>query len=326
MKRRDLLGLLCGAAFFWPLAARAQQSLPLIGFLHDASLNDNRPQVSAFWEGMVAAGFGENRNVAVDYRWTEGRDELLPALATDLVRRDIAVLVTGGGIEAVAAAKRATATIPIVFVTSADPVGSGIIASLSDPGGNVTGVSLAAPELLAKRLEVLHKIVPQLTNITALVNPENPNFAVQRQYLADSAKRLGIQIPVVNATKEADIGPIFDDLAQRQVAALVVANDGFLNSQRDQLLALTAHLKLAAAFGNQEFVAAGGLVSYGPSSIDAYQQAGTYAGRILKGEKPADMPVSNPIEFELAVNLRTAKSLGLTIPPVLLATADQVIE
>jgi putative ABC transport system substrate-binding protein len=325
MKRRELLGILGGAAI-WPLSARAQQSAPVIGFLHNASLAANRPQVSAFWEGMELTGFAEHRNVAVEYGWAEGHDDLLPGLASNLVRQNVKVIVAGGGDNAVMAAKRATATIPIVFISGSDPVRSGFVASLSHPGDNITGLSLATPELLAKRLEILHKLAPQLASLAALVNPENPNIEVQLQYLADTARRIGIPIPVVNATQEADIGPALDELAQRGVTALAVANDGFLNSQRDRLLALTTRLRIAAAFGNQEFVAAGGLMSYGPSSVDAYQQAGTYAGRILKGEKPADLPVQNPIAFELAINLKTAKSLGLTVPTALLATADQMIE
>ena len=300
--------------------------MPVIGFLNSASLAANRPQVSAFWEGMELAGFAEHRNVMVDYRWGEGHDDLLPSLASDLVRHDVTVIVAGGGDKAVMAAKRATATIPIVFICGSDPVRSGFVTSLNQPDDNMTGLSLATPELLAKRFELLHELAPQLSNFAALVNPENSNIAVQLQYLKDSTRRTGIPVPIVNASKDAEFGAAFDELARRRVTALVVANDGFLNSQRDLLLALTARLGVAAAFGNQELVAAGGLMSYGPSSIDAYQQAGTYVGRILKGEKPADLPVQNPIEFELAINLKTARSLGLDIPQSLIATADQVIE
>jgi putative ABC transport system substrate-binding protein len=299
--------------------------MPVIGFLHDASIAANRPQMSAFWEGMQVAGFSEHRNVAAEYRWAEGHDELLPGLAIDLARQNVAVIVAGGE-RAVMAAKGATGTIPIVFVSGADPVRSRFVASQSHPGGNTTGLSLASPELLAKRFELLHEFAPQLTNIAALVNLENANIDVQLRYLTDSTRRIGIPVRVVSAAGQAGVVPAFDAIAQDRVTALVVANDGFLNSQRDPLLALTTRLSIAAAFGNQEFVAAGGLMSYGPSSVDAYRQAGTYTGRILNGENPADLPVQNPIESELVLNLKTAKSLGLNIPPALIAAADQVIE
>jgi putative ABC transport system substrate-binding protein len=325
MKRRELLGLLGGAAL-WPLPASAQRSMPVIGFLAGGSSASNQPQLSAFWEGMDSSGFAAGRNVAVEYRWAEGHDDLLPGMAAELVRQHAAVIVAGGSEKAVKAAQRATATIPIVFVSGSDPVRSGFVTNLSQPDGNITGLSLAAPELLAKRFEVLHKIAPRLSNFTALVNPDNSNIDVQLQYLTDSTRRTGIPVPVVNASKESDLGAAFDEIARRRVTGLVVANDGFLNSQRDLMIAQTTRLAIAAAFGNQEFVAAGGLVSYGPSSIDAYRQAGTYAGRILNGEKPADLPVQNPIESELAINLKTAKSLGLNIPPAVLNSADQVIE
>jgi putative ABC transport system substrate-binding protein len=325
MKRRELLGLLGGAAI-WPLSAGAQQSVPVLGFLSSGSSASNQPQLSAFWEGMESSGFANGRNVAAAYRWAEGHDDLLPGMANELMRQNAAVIVAGGGEKAVRAAQRATAAIPIVFVSGSDPVRSGFVTNLSQPDGNITGLSLAAPELLAKRFEVLHKIAPQLSNFAALVNPDNPNIEVQLRYLMDSTRRTGIPVQVVNASKESDIGPAFEEIAQRRVTGLVVANDGFLNSRCDLLIAQTARLAIAAAFGNQEFVAAGGLVSYGPSSIDAYRQAGTYTGRILNGEKPADLPIQNPLEFELAVNLKTARSLGLNIPPALLATADQVIE
>jgi putative tryptophan/tyrosine transport system substrate-binding protein len=325
MKRRELLGLLGGAAI-WPLSASGQRSMPVIGFLANGSFASNQPQLSAFREGMDLNGFADGRNVAVEYRWAEGHDDLLPGMATELARQDAAVIVAGGSEKAVKAAQRATRTIPIIFVSGSDPVRSGFVTNPDHPDGNITGFSLAAPELLAKRFEVLHKIAPQVSTFAALVNPDNPNIEVQLRYLTDSTRRTGIAVQVVNASKESDLGPAFDEIAQRRVAGLVVANDGFLNSQGDLLIAQTTRFAIAAAFGNQELVTAGGLVSYGPSSIDAYRQAGTYAGRILNGEKPADLPVQNPIEFELAINLKTARSLGLNIPPALLATADQVIE
>jgi putative tryptophan/tyrosine transport system substrate-binding protein len=329
MRRRELLyGLfsLLGNAVFWPLAVRAQQALPVIGFLHSGSSVGTRPEVSAFSDGTKQAGFVEHSNLAVEYRWAEGRDELLADLATDLVRRDVAIIVAGGGDNAVIAAKRATASIPIVFVSGSDPVRSGFVANPDHPGGNVTGVSLADTELLAKRLEILHALAPQVTSIVALVNPDNPNMAVQLQYLNDEAARISVSIAIANAYRDVDLGPALDRIAQHPDAALLVANDGFLNSQRDRLLALTTRYAIAAAFGNREFVEAGGLMSYGPSLLDAYRQAGIYAGRILKGEKPADLPIANTVAFELVINAKTARSLGLKISPALLTATDGVIE
>jgi putative ABC transport system substrate-binding protein len=323
MRRRELLGLL-GSAALWPLAARAQQPMPVIGFLHNASFTDTRSQVSAFWAGMEQASFAERRNIAVEYRWADGRSERLPSLAMDLVRQDVAVIVVGGD-NSITAAKRATGTIPIVFVSGSDPVRSGIVASLSHPGGNITGVSVASSELLAKRLEVFHELAPRLS-VTALVNPRNSNIAVQLQYLTETAKRIGILIQMVNASGEADFGPAVEEIAQRRHAGLLVANDGFLNSQRDRLVALTTRYAIPAAFGNREFVEAGGLMSYGPSLVEAYRQAGNYVGRILKGEESADLPVQHPIEFELVINRKTANSLGLKIPATLFAVANEVIE
>jgi len=323
LRRRELLGLL-GSAMLGLRSARAQQPTPVIGFLHDGSMTVVRPEVSAFWQGVNEAGLAE-RQVGVEYRWADGHDELLPMLAADLVRRGASVIVAGGA-QSVLAAKGATATIPIVFVAATDPVRSGFVAGLNHPGGNITGISLAAPELLAKRLEVLHQLVSSASNVTALVNSEAPNIDVQLQYLNDEAKRLGIHVQIVNASGEADFAAALDAIVQRRDTALVVANDGFLNSRRDRLVTLTAQHRIPAAFANREFVEAGGLMSYGPSLIEAYRQAGVYAGRILKGEKTADLPVRNPIELELAINAKAAKSLGLDIPPPLLAAAGEVIK
>lgn len=323
MRRRELLGVL-GSAVFWPHAVRAQQAMPSIGFLHNMSFTIARSQVSAFWDGMQRVGFVE-RNIAVEYRWAEERSELLPSLALDLVRQGVAVIVAGGADNSVMAAERATGTIPIVFILGSDPVRSRIVESLSHPGRNITGVSVDTPELLAKRLEVLNKFAPKLS-ITALVNPENPNIGVQLQYVADTSNRSGILIEIVNATGEADFGRALDQVVQRREAALLVANDGFLNSQLDRLVAVTTRYAIPGAFGNREFVEAGGLMSYGPSLVEAYRQAGTYVGRILKGERSADLPIQHPVEFELVINLKTANSLGFKVPPALLAAADEVVE
>jgi putative ABC transport system substrate-binding protein len=322
--RRQLLGLAASVAL-WPRAVTAQQPIPAIGFLLTGSVASSRPELAAFWQGIGEADFVEHRNIASDYRWADGHDERLTVLATDLVRQGVSVIVAGGA-QAVAAAKRATATIPIVFVAASDPVRSGFVDSLGHPGGNATGISLASPELLATRLQVLHQLAPSLMSAAALVNPETPNIDVQLQYLNDEAKRLAIRVQVVNASGGADFGAALDAIAQRRMDALVVANDGFFNSQRDRLVALTAQSRIPAAFANREFVEAGGLMSYGPSLIEAYRRAGTYAGRILKGEKSAELPVANPIELELAINAKTAQSFGLEIPPAMLAAAGEVLK
>jgi putative ABC transport system substrate-binding protein len=324
LSRRALLGLL-GSAALWPRAARAQQPMPVIGFLHSGSMTATHPQVSVFLQGMNEAGFAEYRNVTVEYRWADGHDELLPMLAADLVRLGAAVIFAGGS-QSVMAVQRATATVPIVFVAASDPVRSGFVTSLDYPAGNITGISLASPELLAKRFQLLHQFAPSLMSVAALVNPEAPNIDVQLQYLNDESKRVGIHMQVVSASGEADFAAALGAIAQRREDALIVANDGFLNSQRDRLVALVTHDGIPAAFANREFVEAGGLMSYGPSLIEAYQQAGIYVGRVLKGEKAADLPVENPLELELAINAKAAKSFGLEIPPALLAAASEVIK
>jgi putative ABC transport system substrate-binding protein len=324
MTRRKILNLLGGAAS-WPFTARAQQPTPLIGFLHNASFADARSEVFAFWQAMNHAGFNEHRNIKIDYRWAEGNYELLPLLAMDLLRQGVEVILAGGDSSA-SAAKRATGSTPIVFVSSIDPVSSGFAARLDHPGGNMTGVSVAFTDFLAKRLEFLHQLDPQLTNVTALLNPTDTNFAVQLQYLTDEATRIGAQIRIADASSKTDFEAIVNQIAQRRDTALLVANDGFLNSQQDRLISLTARYAILAAFGNREFVEAGGLMSYGPSLIAAYRQAGDYVGRILKGEKSYDLPIQHPVEFELVINLKTAKSMHLEIPPALLASVDDVIQ
>jgi putative tryptophan/tyrosine transport system substrate-binding protein len=321
--RRQVLGL-AGSVSLWPRAIRAQP-MQVIGFLLTGSVATTRQELAAFWQGIDEVGFVEHRNIESGYHWADGHDERLPILATDLVRQGASVIIAGGA-QAVAAAQRATATTPIVFVAASDPVRSGFVDSLSHPGANTTGVSLASPELLAKRLQVLHQLTPSSMSVAALVNSEAPNLDVQLQYLNDQANRLGIRVQIVNASGETDFGAALDVIAKRVADALVVANDGFLNSERVRLVELTAHDRIPAAFANREFVEAGGLMSYGPSLIEAYRQAGGYAGRILKGEKPADLPVKNPIELELAINTKTAQSFGLDIPRAMLAAADEVVK
>ncbi len=306
-------------------AAKGQQPMPVIGFLHNGSDKSTRAELATFWQAMNEAGFVERRNITSAYRWADGQDELLPILAIDLVSQGASVIIAGGA-QSVLAAQRTTKTIPIVFVTASDPVRSGFVGSLDHPGGNITGVSLASPELLAQRFQILHQLAPGLRSAAALVNPETPNIDVQLQYLNDETKRFGIHLAVVNASGETDFAAALDEIAQRREAALVVANDGFLNSQRDRLVALTRHASIPAAFANREFVEAGGLMSYGPSLIEAYRQAGTYAARILKSENPTDLPVESPFEVELAINAKAAKSFGLEVPPALLAAASEVLK
>lgn len=309
----------------FPRRTRAQQPMPLIGFLHSGSMTHAQPEVAAFWQGLGQTGFAEHHNVAAAYRWADGRDALLPALAADLVHQGAAVIVAGGA-QSVAAVRQASATVPIVFVAASDPAGNGADAWWTHAGANITGVSLAAPELMAERLEMLHRLAPDLADVVALVNPGAANVDVQLQYVHDQAKRDGMHVQVIDASGAADIGSALDAIAERQNAGLVVANDGFLNSQRERLVALTTLHKIPAAFANREFVEAGGLMSYGPSFIAAYRQAGIYAGRLLKGEKAADLPVQNPAEFELALNAKTAKALDLHIPPALAVAAAETIE
>jgi putative ABC transport system substrate-binding protein len=299
--------------------------MPAIGFLLTGSVASTGPELAAFWQGIGAAGLVERRNIASNYRWADGHDERLPILATDLVRQGASVIVAGGA-QAAVAAQRAAANTPIVFVVASDPVDSGFVDSVRHPGGSMTGVSLASPELLAKRLQVLHQLAPGLMSFAALVNPEAANIDVQLQYLSDEANRLGVHVQIVNASGETDLAAALDAIAQRPANALVVANDGFLNSQRDRLVALTMGGHMPAAFSNREFVEAGGLMSYGPSLLEAYRQAGAYAGRILQGEKAADLPVENPIELELAINAKAAQSLGLEISPAMLAAASEVVK
>ena len=319
-----MLGFLGGAAL-WPRVARAAEPMPVIGFLHSGSMAATRAEVFAFWQGLNQVGFAEHRTIAAEYRWADGHDELLPTLAADLVHLGAAVIVAGGA-HSITAAKRATETIPIVFVSASDPLRSGFVADVSRPGGNVTGISLASPELLAERFNVLHQLVPSLTSAAALVNPEAQNIDVQLQYLSDELKRVGVRIEVIDASGETDFATALNAIVERHEAALVVANDGFLNSRRDRLVAATIQDRISAAFANRKFVEAGGLMSYGPSLIEAYRQAGTYVGRILKGERAADLPVQNPLELELAINAKTAKSLGVEIPPTLMAAASEVIK
>jgi putative ABC transport system substrate-binding protein len=320
MKRREFIPLLGGAAAAWPFAARAQQ-IPMIGFLRSTSATASADLVAAFRRGLTEAGYTEGQNLAIEYRWAER----LPGLVADLIRRQCAVIIAGG--DAVAhAAKAATASIPIVFAGE-DPVKAGLVASLNRPGGNLTGISFYnSADLHSKQLEFLREVVPKAAVIGLLVNPTQAAAESQQRDAQMAARALGKQILIVNASSERDFDMAFATLAQQRAGALLIAGNAFFTGQRDRLVALAARYALPTIYTLREFVAAGGMMSYGGSLTDAYRQVGVYAGRILRGEKPADLPVTLPTKFELVINLKTVKALGLTVPDKLLVAADEVIE
>jgi putative ABC transport system substrate-binding protein len=330
MRRREFstfLGAVAATSTLWPPRLSAQQKvMPVIGFLTSGSAGRNAPYSAAFREGLSETGHVEGQNVAIEYRWAEDHYDRLPAFAADLVSRKVDVIVTGGGIHTVRAAKNATSTIPIVFESGGDPVGDGLVASLARPGGNLTGITFLTAQLIPKRLELLRELVPQAGVIALLVNPNNANIEREMRDMQEAAHEKGVQLHILTASSESEIAAAFSDLNQRQAGALVVEADSFFARQRDQLVELAARHAVPSIYWFPEFARAGGLISYGPSLTVVYRQIGIYVGRILKGAKPADLPVVQPTTFELVINLKTAKALGLTVPPAILARADEVIE
>ena len=327
MRRREFITLLGGAAT-WPLAARAQQpAMPVIGYLSGATFEMTREYVAAFHQGLADAGFAEGRNVAIDYRWAEGHNERLPALATDLVRREVAVIAVGGSTPGALAAKSVTDTIPVVFLVGTDPVKIGLVPSLAHPGGNITGITILNVELLAKGLEFAHDLMPPGTKIAVLVNPSNLlQAATERGIIQGATRVLGARPLVLDASSPGEIEAAFGTLVSERAGVLVVSGEVFFLTQRARLIELAAQHAIPTIYAYREYTAAGGLISYGGSLTDMYRQVGNYTGRILKGEKAADLPVQQVTKVELAINLKTARALGLDVPPTFLARADEVIE
>jgi putative ABC transport system substrate-binding protein len=327
LKRREFITLLGGAAAAWPLGVGAQQAaMPVIGFLGGGSPDAFAHVVDAFRQGLYETGFAEGQNVTIEYRWAEGQYDWLPALVADLIRQKPAVIVATGGDVGVRAAKKAATAIPIVFTSGSDPVAAGFVSSLNRPGGNVTGVSLFVSVLEGKKLELLRELVPMAAVIGFLVNPNNPRADVDTADMQAAARALGKLLLILKADGEHDFDAVFTNLAQQRVDALVVHTEPFFLSRRDHLVELAARHSIPTIYGLREFAAAGGLISYGTKLSDSYRQVGIYTGKILKGEKPADLPVMQPTKFEFVINLKAAKALGLTVPTSLLVRADEVIE
>ena len=326
MRRRDFIKVIAGSLAVWPLAARAQQTaMPVIGFLNVASAKGYAPQLSAFLKGLSEAGYVDGRNVAIEYRWADGRSDRLPAMVADLVHRQVTV-IAATSTPAALAAKAATTTIPIVFEMASDPVRLGLVASLNRPGGNVTGVTNANVEIAPKRLQLLHELLPTASVIALLVNPANPTVAeTNTKGLQAAARALGLELHVLNASTEGDFDGVFAKLIQLRAGGLVIGPDPFFSSRSKQLAALTVRHAVPTIYENREFAVAGGLLSYGDVT-DAYRLAGIYIGRVLKGEKPADLPVQQVTKVELYINLKTAKTLGIYVPNTLIGRADEVIE
>jgi putative ABC transport system substrate-binding protein len=325
MRRRDFLGVLSGAAVALPLAARAQQStMPVIGFLNGSSSEGYAPRVAAFRQGLEEAGYVEGRNVAIEFRWAEGHYDRLPEMAADLARRQVSVIAANTPANLIA--KATTGTIPIVFTTSSDPVQIGLVASMNRPGGNVTGVSQLNVEVGPKRLELAHELMPSAIDVTLLVNASNPTAAIIENGMQAAAISLGLRLHVINASSDAEVETAFAGFAQLKAGVLVIGTDAFFNGLIERLATLATRYAVPTIYQYSEFAAAGGLMSYGGNVNDSYHLAGLYTGRILKGEKPADLPVQQSTKVELIVNLKAAKALGITVPLSLLGRADQVIE
>jgi putative ABC transport system substrate-binding protein len=326
IRRRAFITLLGGAAIAWPFAARTQESVPVIGLLHSVSPEAFEPSLAAFRQSLNEAGYVEGQSVAIEYRWAEGRYELMPELVADLIRRQVAIIVTPGSTDAALAAKAATAAVPIVFTDEEDPVKLGLVESLAHPGGNVTGVTVLETELQGNRIRLLRELVPTVNSIAVLLNPARPIFDAQLKALQETARALTLEMHILPASSEPEIDFAFAVAARRRSGALIVASDVFFDSRREQLITLAKSHAIPTIYRNREFVAAGGLMSYGTSIADEYRQIGIYVGRILKGERPADLPVVQSTRFDFAINLKTARTLGLEVRPTLLARADEVIE
>ena len=327
MKRREFITLLGGTAAAWPLAARAQQPMPVIGYLSGATFELMHEYVAAFHRGLADAGYIEGRNLSVEYQWAEGHNDRLPTQAAELVRRRVDIIVVGGSTPGALAAKAASQTIPIVFLIGPDPVKVGLVESLARPGGNITGITLLNVELIAKCLELMHNLMPPATTIAVLVNPANAlQTATERGIVQDAARVLDARVVIQNASNPSEIDSAYATLVGERVGALVVSGENFFLTERDRLVALAAHHAVPTMYAYREYTKAGGLISYGTNIFDAYRRTGINTGRILKGEKPADLPVEQITKVELIINMKTAKALGITFPLPLLGRADEVIE
>jgi putative ABC transport system substrate-binding protein len=327
MRRRDFIKGVANSAAAWPLAARAQQqTMPVIGFLNGRSPAEAAHLVAAFARGLKEMGFVDGHNVTIQYRWADGRPDRLAALAADLIKHQVAVIVTAGGVTGAIEAKKQTATIPIIFVSGEDPVQLGLVVSLNHPGGNATGFNLLSGELGAKRLALLHELVPHAKTIAVLINSDWPSSASWQAGVEAAARAFGVPIQLLQANNERDIDGAFGTLVKSGADALLVGAGPFFDGRRDQLVGLAAKIAIPVAYESRSAAVVGGLMSYGASIAAGYHQVGVYAGRVLRGERPADLPVMQPTTFELVINLKTARALGLTVPPTLLARADEVIE
>jgi putative tryptophan/tyrosine transport system substrate-binding protein len=325
IRRREFITLL-GAAAAWPMAARGQQGVPVVGFVSGRSPSSDAYLVEGFRRGLRENGFTEGQNLALEFRWADGRLDRLPAMAAELIERKVAVLFAGAADVAAGALRVASAIVPVVFATGSDPVETGLVASFNRPGGNLTGVTVITNTLWPKRIELLRELLPTTPLIALLVNPTNLAHLSATRELNDVARKLGQEMLILPASVEADFETTFAALVEKRASALVVSDDALFTNRRDVLAALAARHAIPAIYGRREFASAGGLMSYGASTLDQYYQSGVYVGRILSGAKPADLPFLQPTKFELIVNLKTAKALGLEVPPTLLARADEVIE